>query len=757
VQGVGFRPFVHRLAVQCRLAGRVANTTDGVVIELEGDENDVARFRRRLTADAPPPALVAAVNVESAPIAGRTKFAIDASDAEGGVGIRVPPDLALCAACRRELFEPGNRRHRYPFTNCTACGPRFSIIERMPYDRSRTTMTTFTQCQECELEYTSPSDRRFHAEPNACPACGPAVALWDRNGDRIAGRADAIPAAADLLRRGFIVAVKGLGGFQLLTRADDEAAVERLRRLKQRPSKPLAVMAPDLAAAERLAELGPNERRLLTSAENPIVLARRITGRLPDAVALSLNDIGVFLPTTPLHELLLAELRGSVVATSGNRGDEPIVTDEHDAVTDLAGIADVFLVHDRPIRRRVDDSVVSVIDGQVAIIRLGRGYSPLPLPALEEFDGPTILSLGGHQKAALAFWNGRQAVLGPHVGDLDSQPTRAAFDRATDDFASLYRCAPEVIGCDLHPDYFTTRWAEQSGRRVISVQHHHAHVAAAQVEHSLLKREVLGIAWDGTGFGTDGTLWGGEFLRVKGARIRRMASLLPLPLPGGEAAIRHPGRIAFALLHVIGRPLDSPLLERLGVAQRQASILSAMLQRGVQIAWSSGVGRLFDAIAALVLPLAEATFEGEAAMRLEAIADPNVGEAYDIPLRTFGALAAGESAVPRGDWRLMIAAILADLERDMSPAVIAARFHNALVGWAVKCAELHPNLPVVFAGGCFQNRLLTERLATALRAAGRECLTPGLIPTGDGGLAAGQLAVAMARLDAERWGGKGAQ
>lgn len=752
VQGVGFRPFVHRLAVQCQLGGRVANTTDGVVIELEGREEDVEQFRRRLATDSPTPADVAAVDASAAPMVGRTTFTIDASHPDGSVGTRVPPDLALCAECRRELFDPADRRYCYPFTNCTACGPRYSIIERIPYDRARTTMSRFAQCHACESEYSSPADRRFHAEPNACPTCGPAVALWDETGRCVSDATGAIPMAADLLRRGGIVAVKGLGGFQLIVRADDVAAIQRLRRCKHRPAKPLAVMTPDLATAERLVVLGSMERRVLMSPQNPIVLARRRAGRVPDAIAPSLNDVGVFLPTTPLHALLLAELGAPVVATSGNRGDEPIVIDECEAVEQLQGIADAFLVHDRPIRRRIDDSVVAVIDGRATALRLARGYSPLPLPALEQFDGPPILALGGHQKSALALWNGRQALLGPHIGDLDAQPTRSAMGRTASDLGALYKCAPDIVVCDLHPDYFTTRWAEQSGRQVFQVQHHHAHIAAAQVEHGLLDREVLGIAWDGTGFGTDGTLWGGEFLRVEGVRFLRTASLLPLPLPGGEAAIRHPGRIAFSLLHSIGQTkrMTPHGLERMGVTSQEAVVFSAMLDRNINVVWSSGVGRLFDAVAALIIPMAEITFEGEAAMRLEAVADPSIEESYTIPPRVFDSLPVGDAAIPRGDWRPMIAAIVEDLKRDVPPSLIAARFHNALAGWAVQCVENHPDRPIVLAGGCFQNRLLTERVADKLRSLGRECLTPGLIPAGDGGLAAGQLAVAMAQINGTR-------
>jgi len=731
VQGVGFRPFVYRLATQCRLVGGVRNASGGVVVEAEGDVADLARFQERLRAEVPPAAAIDSLDAVPMTETGRDGFVIEASDPPAATRVRVPRDLATCLACVREVFAPGDRRRGYPFTNCTACGPRYSLLEAMPYDRPSTTMRGFAQCPACQAEYGTPEDRRFHAQPNACPACGPHARLWDRDGRTTAGPDSAIDAAAALLRDGRIVALKGLGGFQLLVRADDPEAVARLRQRKRRPTKPLAVMVATYPDG-----IDPLERELLESAANPIVLVdrARVALAVADEVAPRVGTLGLFLPTTPLHHLLLAALRLPVVATSGNAGGEPIATDERDALRRLAGIADVFLVHDRPIVRAVDDSVVRVIAGRPVVLRLARGYAPLPLPALEELGAgvPPALATGGHQKAALALWTGSQAVLAQHLGDLDHPDVRAAFLAATDDLARLYGCEPTVIAHDAHPDYFATGWARSRGAApAVAVQHHHAHAAAACAEHYLLDREVLAFTWDGTGHGGDGTIWGGEALRVGPGGFSRVASLAPFPLPGGEAAIREPGRTAFGLLHgLLGEGVlrEGRLLARLGLDAPAASVLAAMIRRGVNSPRTSSVGRLFDAVAALALGACRVSYEGEAALWLEAAADPAVSGAYPLP---------------GSDWRPLLAALLGDLARDVPPGIVAARFHNGLATWAAEVAASQPLADVVLVGGCFQNRLLCERTADGMRSLGRRVHTPGLVPPGDGGLAVGQLAVAM--------------
>lgn len=759
VQGVGFRPFVHRLARQCRLCGSVRNSSVGVTIEIEGLRSNLDEFQKRLREESPFAALIEEVTTQPISVRGRTSFVIDASDSLGQPLVRLPRDLATCPECYRDVFENENRRHSYPFTNCTACGPRYSIIEAMPYDRPATAMRLFQMCSACRSEYQSVDNRRFHAEPNACHACGPQVRLWDREGRTIAGPDQAIAVAAQLLQQGRIVALKGLGGFQLLVPADDANAVQCLRQRKHRPSKPFAVMVSSLQAAEDLAELSDVERRVLHSPQNPIVLACRRRGsvamhKVAEQVAPNVGTLGLFLPTTPLHHLLMAKLRGPLIATSGNRSDEPIVTDERAALRQLASIADVLLVHDRPVVRRVDDSVVRVICGHPVTFRLARGYAPLPLPALEDFAAaaPPVLATGGHQKGAVALWSGSQAVLSQHIGDLDHHDTRTTFTEVTLDLSKLYEFDPEVIACDMHPDYFTTRWASAKQRQVVRVQHHHAHAVSCMVDNGLLDREVLAIVWDGTGYGTDGLIWGGEILRASCSEFRRVASLLPFPLPGGAAAIRHPNRTAFGLLYLALGPdalLQShDLLRRLSLTPRDAAALATMIRSGINTPCTSSIGRLFDAVAVLILGILEASYEGEPAVVLEACADTNVTESYPMPLRPAAACGhvVGDLSIPRGDWRPMLSALLDDLTRDVEPGVIAARFHQSLAVWAKAVVREQSLSDVVLSGGCFQNRLLTERTEEALRGAGYRVHLHRGIPPGDGGLAVGQLAVAIAQM-----------
>jgi hydrogenase maturation protein HypF len=765
VQGLGFRPFVFRLAQRCRLTGHVRNTPAGVLIEVEGTPEDLCRFQEHLVSDAPAAAQIEDLSVETIATTGRAKFVVEASDLLAPPQVRVPRDLATCPACRRDTLDPANRRQGYPFTNCTACGPRYSILCAMPYDRAVTSMRLFPMCAVCDAEYHAPHDRRFHAQPNACTACGPQVALWDREGRAIAGSDRAVAVAVDLLRRGQIVAVKGLGGFQLLVRADHSEAVCRLRQRKNRPSKPLAVMVPSPPFAQAIAAIAPLERRLLQSPQNPIVLVEKRSyqqdrgaakeyGGLAAEVAPRVRSVGIFLPTTPLHYLLLAGLNLPLVATSGNRSDEPIVTDEREVVRRLTGVVDAFLVHDRPIIRGIDDSVMRVIAGQPMTLRLARGLAPLPLHALEAFAKertcPPLLATGGHLKNALAMWTGTQAILAQHLGDLDNPHSRSAFHWVAGDLSGMYRCEPVALACDLHPDYYTTQWALAQNKSVTRVQHHHAHAVACMVEYNLLDREVLALTWDGTGYGPDGTIWGGEVLRVQCSGFKRVAALLPFPLPGGELAIRHPGRAAFGLLWLLhGEEAllrDCGLHRLLGLGPREVGVLAAMIRRSVNTPWTSSMGRLFDAVAALVLAAQEVSYEGEAAAWLEAVADQAVTDAYTLPLcppDRHDAMV-GDITVPRGDWRPMLSAILADLASGFAPGIVAARFHNALAQWAAAVVAGQPLDEVVLSGGCFQNRFLTERTLAALSRVNRRVYLQSQIPPGDGGLAVGQLAVAMA-------------
>ena len=752
VQGVGFRPFVHRLAVELGLAGSVRNAAGGVVIRLEGPPGALGRFRRRLGEEAPPGAVVEDVEHEPAVATGAHAFVIEASEGPGDLLARVPRDLALCEACRAEVTDPADRRSGYALASCTRCGPRFSIVDAMPYDRSGTSMARFPLCAACARDYASPADRRFHAESVACGACGPELALRDAAGTTAARGRDALREAAALLRAGRIVAVKGLGGFQLCLRADDAAAVARLRARKRRPAKPLAVMVDSLAAAERLVEIDPPARGLLLSAANPIVVLERrrdVAGGLPAEIAPDLTTLGVLLPTTPLHHLLLAEVGVPLVATSGNASESPVVTDERHARTELDGIADAFLVHDRPIVHRADDSVARLVAGAPVLLRLARGYAPLPLPALERRAvAPPVLAVGAHQKVALALWTGAQAVLGPHVGDMDGAAARDAFSASAEALGRLYRTRPRAIACDLHPDLFTTRWAEARGVPLVRVQHHHAHAVACMVEHDLLDRPVLAVTWDGTGWGPDGTVWGGEILLARAASFTRLASLLPFPLPGGEAAIRQPRRVALALLAAaLGSEaaLAPAWLERLGLTRPAAAALLAIAARGVRSPRACSVGRLFDGVAALALGALEVSYEGEAAVRLEAVADPAVTNAYPLPTRAASPETGG---VARGDWRPLVRAAAADVAAGTAPGIVAARFHNALAGWPAAVLAGRPERAVVLSGGCFQNARLSRTVGDALERLPVRVFRHGQIPPNDGGLSAGQLGVALARLGA---------
>ena len=756
VQGVGFRPFVYRLARTLGLAGWVRNDSSGVLIHAEGPANALSLFEQRLRAGAPAAAVVGAVACRRVPPAGYRDFRVTPSRSATPHtdGLRVPPDRAVCAACRADVADPADRRFGYPFATCTDCGPRYSVLHRLPYDRPATGMERFRPCPECRAEYEDPETRRFHAETLACPACGPQAALRDGTGRLVATRAEAIREAARHLREGRVLALKGLGGFQLRVRADSSEAVARLRQRKARPFKPFAVMVPSLERARLLAHVGPTEADLLARPENPIILLDLLPGVLAPEVSPRLRRVGLMLPTTPLHGLLMAEVAFPVVATSGNRGDEPIVTDEADAFASLAGIADAFLVHDRPIVRRADDSVIAVIGARPVAVRLARGYSPLPLPALERWANrrglarTSLLATGGQQKVAPALWMNGQAVLGPHVGDLDGVAAQGAYRRLVEELAALYGGRVGGIACDRHPDYFTTRWARASGLPVAQVQHHHAHAVSCMVEHDLLDREVLALTWDGTGYGPDGTVWGGEALRVTARESKRVASLRPFPLPSGEAAVREPNRVALALLAdalgaeaVLG---DDDILGRLGLSAPTARVLLRMAARGINTPLTSSMGRLFDAAAALVLGVTEVSYEGEAAAWLEAVADERETGRYPLPNN------AASDGLLQGDGRPLFRALLDDMRQGAEPATCAARFHNALAAWAAAVAAQHPGLDVVLTGGCFLNALLTTRVEEALRSLGRRVYRHSQVPPGDGGLAAGQLAVGLALMASER-------
>ena len=783
VQGVGFRPFVYRLATELHLTGWVINDSRGVQIEVDGDPARLAEFERRAIAEAPDHARITAVDAGWLEPAGYTRFEIRHSDGQGAKTVLVLPDLATCPACLADVLDPANRRHGYPFTNCTDCGPRFTIVEALPYDRPNTTMRGFALCPACRAEYEDPRDRRFHAQPNACPVCGPQLTLVDltqrRQDAKHLPEADALhtahftthnsqlsPSLADargsddlahvagLLHAGAIVAVKGLGGFLLMVDARNETAVRRLRDRKLRPDKPFAVMVRDLAQARTICYVPPDAATLLTSAQAPIVLLRRrADAPLAAAVAPGNPNLGVMLPYTPLHHLLLAAVAFPLVATSGNLSDEPICIDNDEAQARLGHIADAFLLHDRPIARHVDDSVLWLVDGQPQLLRRARGYAPLPVQLPQA--APTILAVGAHLKNTVALSVERQVFISQHIGDLESAESLAAFERVIADFLRLYAATSAAIAHDLHPDYLSTKWAVEQlaagsgqqaerGMRAVAVQHHHAHLAACLADNGATG-PALGIIWDGTGYGPDGTIWGGEFLLGDAAGYRRVAHLRPFQLPGGDAAVREPRRVALALLWALlgdaalGRENLAPIRD---FAPHERRLLAQMLGRGVNAPTTTSAGRLFDGVAALLGLHQTVSFEGQAAMALEFAVAPGVEDAYPFPLMPTGA---AEPAYHL-DWQPLLAAVLDDLKRGADRGIMAARFHNAAVAGMMVVAQAVGEPVVALSGGCFQNRHLTEQAAARLRQAGFTVLLHRQVPPNDGGISLGQVAVAASEI-----------
>lgn len=740
VQGVGFRPFIYRLATELGLAGWVGNSSQGVVIEIEGSKAAAEQFLKRLRDERPPNSAIQSIESSSLAPTGESRFEIVGSMASGEKSAVMLPDIATCPDCLREIFDPGNRRFLYPFTNCTHCGPRFSIIEALPYDRDHTTMKGFVMCEDCQSEYSNPLDRRFHAQPNACPACGPQVELWGvQSGSTVCAATQqvAIVEVAKAIRDGEIVAVKGMGGFHLLVDAGNEMAVRSLRERKQREEKPFAVMFPSLEMVQEQCEVSEEERRLLCSPEAPIVLLRRKQERLASAVAPRNSTLGVFLPYTPLHHLLLAQVGFPVVATSANRSDEPICTDEREALERLSGIASLFLIHNRPIARPVDDSVVRVTAGREQLQRRARGYAPLPFALENCTASPSILALGGHSKSTIALAVGRQVFVSQHLGDLETEPAVSMFQATVTEFERLYEIAPALIVSDAHPDYQSTQWARKGSAPHVTVQHHYAHILSCMVDNQLAP-PVLGVAWDGTGYGGDGTIWGGEFLRVTESSFERLAHLRTFQLPGGEAATKAPCRSALGLLYEIFGDAVFAMRDLELVAAfspHELAVLKKMLGKGLNAPMTSSAGRLFDAVASLIGVRQFATFEGQAAMELEFASECcRTGESYPVELR--------EKVI---DWERMIRAMIAEKNAGIPPSEMAAKFQNTLVEAIVAIAHRAGERRIVLSGGCFQNRYLTERAIVRLREEGFHPFWHHQIPCNDGGLALGQIA-ACARL-----------
>ena len=744
VQGVGFRPFIYRLASEHGLSGFISNTPEGVLVEVTGEPQSLEAFLRAIPERKPPLARITTLIAEPVELERRESFAIVESRGAERPTALIPPDVATCSACIAELFDPRDRRYRYPFTNCTDCGPRYTLIRGLPYDRPRTTMAPFTLCAECREEYENPFNRRFHAQPNACPACGPHLTLLDARGQPLAS-ADPIQDAVRHIQSGKIVAVKGIGGFHLAVDATSEAAVRRLRERKRREEKPLATMAPSLDRIRQFCQVGPEEARLLGGPEKPIVLLDKL-GLAPSpiapAVAPGQATLGVMLPYAPLHALLLDSLY-AVVLTSGNRSEEPIAYRNEEALERLEGIADVFLVHDRDIHRRADDSVARVIQGRPQILRRARGYAPRPIRLPQE--SPHLLAVGGQLKNAICLTRGREAFLSPHIGDLDDPEAYRSFEETVDHLTRTLEIQPAAVAHDLHPDYLSTSWAlEKSGLPAVAVQHHHAHVAAVLAEHGLAG-PVVGIALDGTGYGADGEIWGGEILVADLGGFTRAAHLPYVPLLGGELAVRENWRMGLAWLHrLFGRDLfNLPLPFLSAIDRRRASLLLDALESGIPWPRTSSCGRLFDAIAALSGLRLRMSFEGQAPMELEGAAE-SWGKAsiepYPVSLNS-------STEIPvDGIVRLAVE----EVAGGASPGEVAARFHarlaTVLAAKAATIAREQELRQVALGGGCFQNRILLTRVCEALRAESFEVLLPEEVPAGDGGIALGQAAVAAARL-----------
>ncbi|HUU14154.1 MAG TPA: carbamoyltransferase HypF [Terriglobia bacterium] len=741
VQGVGFRPFIYRLATELNLSGTIRNTPAGVAIEVQGRSEAVNTFLERLPKEVPRLARITGVAVRELPCDHDHQFRILPSQLGAEHQALISPDVAVCDDCLRELFDPADRRYRYPFINCTNCGPRFTIVRDIPYDRPRTSMAPFRMCPACQREYDDPLNRRFHAQPNACWECGPQVELWDAAGRKVEAT-DPIAEVARLLASGSVVAVKGLGGFHLAADATNPEAVERLRERKRRVEKPFAIMARDLGRVEQFCEVDDIARGLLLGPERPIVLLRKKRPNpIAEAVAPSIHDLGVFLPYTPIHHLLFAEGGFlALVMTSGNLSEEPIAIDNREAVERLQGLADFFLVHNRDILLRCDDSVVRSTGRQ---LRRSRGYVPVPVFLGEEV--PPVLAVGGELKNTLCLTKGRHAFLSQHIGDLENLESYRFFEEAEQHLKRILEIEPKVVAYDLHPDYFSTRWAlAQTGVERVGVQHHHAHIASCMAENHL-DGKVIGVALDGTGYGTDGNVWGGEVLVADYVEFERAAHFAYVRMPGGSLAILEPWRMAVSYLaQHFGSGflnLQVPFVEQLD--RQRAEVLLRMMERGVNSPLTSSCGRLFDAVAALAGIRQKVTYEAQAAIELEmAIDDRDSDEAYPLAL-----VAEGNGWVI--DTKPLFHALVQDLRERCPVGVISRRFHNSLVDvyarLAVSLRQRTALNRVCLSGGTFQNVYLLERLSARLESERFEVFTHTEVPAGDGGLSLGQALVAAHR------------
>lgn len=744
VQGVGFRPFVYQLATKYGLKGWVCNTSEDVKIEVQGEGKDLESFLRELKEDAPPLARIESVSVAYHPPADYTKFEIRHSIAQEGKYQLVSPDIATCQACHGEIFDAEDRRYRYPFTNCTNCGPRFTIIEDIPYDRPKTTMRSFKMCPECQAEYDDPLDRRFHAQPNACPKCGPHLELLDAQGQRV-DSSDVIAAASQLLRDGKILAIKGLGGFLLACDATSQEAVQLLRQRKRRPFKPFAVMVADITEARKHCHTSEVEEKLLSSPQSPIVLLWwKAESTVCQVVAPNLKYLGIMLPYTPLHHILIRETGLPLIMTSGNLSEEPIAKDNDEAIRRLSGIADYFLVHNRNIYARYDDSVVVVERDDVQVTRRARGYAPYPVHL--NFKVRQVLGCGAELKNTFCLTKDNYAFISQHIGDLENLETMEHFENTLALYQKLFRTQPEVIAYDLHPEYLSTKYALGLANRfkLVPVQHHHAHIASCMADNKV-ETPVIGVSFDGTGYGSDGHIWGGEFLVADFKGFNRSGHLEYLPLPGGEAAIKRPYRIATGyLLKLLGEnslDLKLPFLKQ--VDPVEVALIKRQVQTGLNSPLTSSMGRLFDAVSALIGIRGVIDYEGQAAVELEMVAYDGSGKDGD---KSYPYSIIEHDGVNVIQLRELLTAIVEDLHRDASKATMSAKFHNTVALMVCQvCQRIAAKTgikQVALSGGVFQNRLLLRKTMALLEPAGFSVLTHKQVPCNDGGISLGQAVIA---------------
>ncbi len=748
VQGVGFRPFIFNLAVSAGMKGYVLNSSNGLIIDVEGRDADA--FAEKILSSPPVLARIKEADVVSLPAFGYETFTIKESLDHEGITL-VPPDISVCDDCLNEIFDGSNRRHGYPFTNCTNCGPRFTIINGIPYDREKTTMAVFTMCPECRAEYNNPADRRFHAQPNACPACGPKLELIIKSSGFGVSEEYPVEGTIKLLKQGAVVAIKGIGGFHLCCDAENEDAVRRLRERKRKNNKPFALMSPDIETIKKFCALDDAETKTLLSFERPIVLLEKLTNDLiAPSVAPKNRRYGVMLPYTPLHYLLfssqfplLTSNFSALVMTSGNLAEEPIVINNDEAINKLGGIADAFLINDRDIYMRADDSVSVMFEGKPRLVRRSRGYVPMPVEM--PFDMPEILAVGGELKNTFAVTKGGYAFISQHIGDLENHETMEFFEESLRNIKDIYRIDPAAVAHDLHPDYLTTRWALKSGLKKTAVQHHHAHIASCMMDNGI-DESVIGAAFDGTGYGSDGNIWGGEFMIADLKDFSREGHFKYVPLPGGDAAVREPWRMAVS--YIIDSFGDSyeDVLKSLGFFERcgeeNIKRLTAIINKRVNTPLTSSAGRLFDAVSSMTGLCDRITFEGEAAIALEAVCDETVFDHYPVNIT-------GRSPLII-DFSRTINAIVKDIQEGLPRQIIAARFHNTVseaAGRVVENISERSGLrKAALSGGVFQNRFLLQRTSMDLREKGIEVLIHERVPANDGGLSLGQAAIAAKRL-----------